>query len=88
MKLNDLKAIAFSNHQPCLKKQKERPNHCCCTCKFNKSVNGHPWVTYSAITKPTGLFVCSVQLMTGDKNGPLIASNGHGECEMHTNIDA
>lgn len=49
---------------------------CCCNCKYNKTVNGHPWVNGQSILTTTGLRVC-----TYSDEGSVILSHRHGLCE-------
>lgn len=70
--------LTISKTDDCWKK--ENHGRCCCNCSHHHAVNGHPWVTDSSITTPTGLFTCSCFADMGEGTDH-IASAAHGACE-------
>lgn len=73
-------AIHFHNYIPrCVKKAFD--NQCCCNCKYQLHLMGHPWVTGTSINKGTGIYACKV-LEEPDRKGQVVISHKHGNCEM------
>lgn len=82
MKFN--KTLKYLAKEKCLKETEVTGSKgkCCCNCKFQVTICGHPWVTGTSVTTPTGLYACAVQLLTDGSSRNVSASDGHGLCEM------
>jgi hypothetical protein len=83
-KLKFNKTLKYRVAEKCLKQTKVLgpKGKCCCNCKFQMTICGHPWVTGTSVMTPTGLYACAAQMLTGDSSRNASASDGHGLCEM------
>ena len=76
----------MTHHDPCYKGWKQEDGNsagrCCCSCRFQKPIVGHPWnkneLTKGPITRTIG-YGCNAPEM----DRTVFFEFEHGMCEMH-----
>lgn len=84
--INSLEEGQFRTKRDCYLQSEWKT--CCCTCKYQRKIMGHPWVgrTKSGVIFTYG---CAARETDTDPEGKthIVLNHEHGMCEMHTEKD-